>query len=94
MNTLRKEIADRIERLIEAFAKDRLANEDYTRSDLAAAMFQSFMDGIVMATRMSDGGPEDLRVIAKAWQEFREGEWPVWEFHALEPVGRHYPRIQ
>ena len=88
MNTLRKEIADRIERLIEAFAKDRLANEDYTRSDLATATFQSFMDEIVMATRMSDGGPEDLR------QEFREGERPVWEFHSLEPVGRHYPRIQ
>ena len=41
MNTLRKEIADRIERLIEAVAEDRLAHEDYSRSDLAAATFGS-----------------------------------------------------
>ena len=39
-----------------------------------------------MTTLMSDGVPEDLRLIAKAWQEFREGDRPVWEFHAPEPV--------
>lgn len=49
MNRLRKEIEDRIKRMVDAFAEDRIANDDYARSDLASETLSSFMDGIVMA---------------------------------------------
>ena len=57
MERLRKDFEERIE----AFANDRVANDDYTRSDPASATFQSFKDGIAMAARSCADAPEDLR---------------------------------
>lgn len=63
----KKQISEKIERLfdrlIEAFAADRLSC-DYECSDRAYVTFQSNMDGIVAAAVLCGDAPEGLRRVA------------------------------
>lgn len=84
-----EKIERRLERLIEAFAADRLSC-DCECSDLPSSTFQSRnMEGIVADAVLCRDAPAGLRRIAVVWEEFHVAVRPVREFRAVlaEVVG-------